>query len=445
MEDVLNRQPFIDDIKTIIKHYSEKKKNITFAINGKWGTGKTFLLEMLEDQLKNEYIVFHYNAWEYDYYEEPLIALITSTIEQLGDFIKAKKTTEQVIKTGLKTAKKALTKVLGEFCRNKLGVDIVKIAQEWHDDVKTQKKEDKAYDKNLNITEKVKEIQKALSELSEIRTIVFVVDETDRCLPEYAIKVLERLHHVFSGVENLQVVLSVDKDQLNNTIETIFGKETDKNSYLRKFLSFTIELPIGELEKNIVAESQPAYYSQFTTLKTTKEEDVNEFITRLLCSYDMRTKLEVLEKAACLHNMLYKKESPCDMTYLCAELLMIVCQREGILNKRKLGEVAGKTPLKVFLTQDGFFAFFGEKINEAEEDPRWKKRYCATTINGGYVIQIKEIDIWAVLWTTICYLYGGSVAANIKPEFNVMHHSVAFMKELSQYEEQYLEMCEIIE
>ena len=38
------------------------------------------------------YIVFHFNAWEYDYYDEPLIALLTATIKQLGNFYNDEKT-----------------------------------------------------------------------------------------------------------------------------------------------------------------------------------------------------------------------------------------------------------------------------------------------------------------------------------------------------------------
>ena len=32
------------------------------------------------------------------------------------------------------------------------------------------------------------------------QTVVIMVDELDRCLPSYAIKVLERIHHVFNEI-----------------------------------------------------------------------------------------------------------------------------------------------------------------------------------------------------------------------------------------------------
>ena len=51
----------------------------------------------------------------------------------------------------------------------------------------------------------MKELKSGLEEQSKDVTIVVVVDELDRCLPEYAIKVLERLHHIFGDTENTQV------------------------------------------------------------------------------------------------------------------------------------------------------------------------------------------------------------------------------------------------
>ena len=46
---------------------------------------------MFEEQAKrigNEgprYILFHYNCWEYDYYEEPLVAIVASILDQIDE------------------------------------------------------------------------------------------------------------------------------------------------------------------------------------------------------------------------------------------------------------------------------------------------------------------------------------------------------------------------
>ena len=68
--DFLNRNIFIENIAEIIKTTSFEEDNRAFAIDGKWGVGKTFIVDKIEDKLKteNDYIIFRYNAWNYNYY-----------------------------------------------------------------------------------------------------------------------------------------------------------------------------------------------------------------------------------------------------------------------------------------------------------------------------------------------------------------------------------------
>ena len=85
MKDFLNRQPYIDLLKSVIKNQTEKKKSFSAAIDGDWGCGKTWVLYELEKQLSDnrEYLIFHFNAWQNDFYEEPLIAILSVMIESL--------------------------------------------------------------------------------------------------------------------------------------------------------------------------------------------------------------------------------------------------------------------------------------------------------------------------------------------------------------------------
>ena len=70
------------------------KSSVCFAINGQWGCGKSFVLDMLEEQLNviqseethsDKYFVIRYNYWEYDYYEEPLVAIVATMISIIGE------------------------------------------------------------------------------------------------------------------------------------------------------------------------------------------------------------------------------------------------------------------------------------------------------------------------------------------------------------------------
>ena len=53
-EDVLNREPFVKQIVDLTKILSEKRKNCCFAIEGEWGSGKSFVLEKIQECLQVE-------------------------------------------------------------------------------------------------------------------------------------------------------------------------------------------------------------------------------------------------------------------------------------------------------------------------------------------------------------------------------------------------------
>ena len=89
--DLLDRQEFVDQIHNIALTLARNKKSKCYAINGGWGVGKSFVLNMFEEQAQkygqegtvlDQYVIFRYNCWEYDYYEEPLIAIVASILEQ---------------------------------------------------------------------------------------------------------------------------------------------------------------------------------------------------------------------------------------------------------------------------------------------------------------------------------------------------------------------------
>lgn len=86
MEDKIGRQEFVGKICGLVD--SLKKDNHTcIAINGDWGSGKSFVLGMIEEQLsqKEENIVIKYDAWENSFYSDPLIAILSCIIDGIKD------------------------------------------------------------------------------------------------------------------------------------------------------------------------------------------------------------------------------------------------------------------------------------------------------------------------------------------------------------------------
>ena len=100
------------------------------------------------------------------------------------------------------------------------------------------------YDVYFGFNKVMDELIVLLQELAEKYTVVIIVDELDRCLPEYAIKILERLHHLTENNNNTIMIIAVDKKQLMSSVKQIFGFESPEK-YLEKFFNFEIKLDYG--------------------------------------------------------------------------------------------------------------------------------------------------------------------------------------------------------
>ena len=124
--DYLSRQPYLDLLKSIISKQKENETGYSFAIDGEWGSGKTWVLQELEKQLleekNNKYLIFHYNAWENDFYDEPLVAILSVMIECLKKQktrVKEKDSAKKVVTSSIS----ALIKVAGTVIENKYNVN----------------------------------------------------------------------------------------------------------------------------------------------------------------------------------------------------------------------------------------------------------------------------------------------------------------------------------
>ena len=273
MTDYLSRQPYLDLLKSIIANQCGNPSGYSFAIDGEWGCGKTWILTELEKQLaedsENKYLIFHYNAWENDFYDEPLVAILSVMIEKLEEFCKSEEVINGINKklaaTSLKILKNLVISIVNATVQNKIAVDFKDVVEDFQkigdekSDLKSLKKE---VDSFFTLKSGIKEIRNQLTELSGEHKILLIVDELDRCLPEYAIKVLERLHHVCNGIPIIQII-TINKKILASNIAKVFGKDYQTEdhpdilinlfceSYLQKFIDIIIPLPNGKIDRSL--------------------------------------------------------------------------------------------------------------------------------------------------------------------------------------------------
>jgi len=86
LQDKIGREEIVEKICGFVDSL-KKDKHFCLAINGAWGSGKTFVLEMIEEKLskKQENIIIKYDAWENTFYSDPLIAILSCVIDGIED------------------------------------------------------------------------------------------------------------------------------------------------------------------------------------------------------------------------------------------------------------------------------------------------------------------------------------------------------------------------
>lgn len=309
--DILNREYVIEELFDIVQSASKNKVYCPFALEGKWGVGKTFVLEKLEEKLElemnedtfdNRYFVFHYNCWKYDYYEEPAIAIVSALKDKVDD--EFCKEIQGAIKDSWEVAKKTINAMAKVFVKNKIGIDLVQVYADIKDEKEERETKEKEFDSLFAFNRALNVVREQIRELANYKTVVIVVDELDRCMPSYAIKTLERLHHMFEGIDNVMVIVAVDSIQLEQSVREIYGENVDTERYLKKFISFKYKIGIGETQKSVIEKFQD-YFQAFSSY-TKIEETLTKFFQ--LSQLDVRTIEKIIEKCKLVHGLVCDRE-----------------------------------------------------------------------------------------------------------------------------------------
>ena len=220
--DKLNRKEFLNDLFNIFDNFGNYDDGgLTISINGKYGSGKSTLLNFIEEKNKVEqkYHVIKYDAWQNNLFDNPLIPILYS--------LNKLETNKSKILSGAKSVLKSIPKILTSTLANAHNVDL----------------------SSLMVNENIfVEYKKILTDFCKNKKVILLIDELDRCLPEYQIKILETLYNVFN-IPNLILVIAIDRKQLEHTIKNIFGNEQNVSGYLSKFMQYEIDLPDTENNK----------------------------------------------------------------------------------------------------------------------------------------------------------------------------------------------------
>lgn len=313
--DLLNREEFVGNVIKIVNQLSDIKRGCCFAIEGGWGVGKTFVIEEIEDRLKvlqseetngDRYFVFHYNCWQHDYYDEPAVAIISAMLASIKeDEALLSKNIDNTMKAGYELAKEKFKEIAGLYIENKIGINLISLAEQIKDNKDERDDAENKFDEMFNFSQTIEKVRKKLQEIAEERTIVLFVDELDRCIPQYAIKVLERLHHIFYDLRNIIVVLAIDRNQLEHSVKEMFGEgesSVDIEKYLKKFIDFSVVLDNGVLNESY-REKYKVYFDKFMVEQEGDKEEITNILSKLFPTIGIREQEKLMEKANMVHSL----------------------------------------------------------------------------------------------------------------------------------------------
>lgn len=249
MKDKIGRKPIVSKICELVD-LLKKDQSICLAVNGAWGSGKSFVLQMIEEQLlkKQEYVLVKYDAWSNSFYSDPLIAILSCVLDGVEEKLYLVEQYQKKIKKATKTGANALAKLSSKIAKFKeVILGIKEVIQHFHNPIDVTPINDfKTYQTLLRETQAVlNEItQKGEYEGKQTKFIV-LVDEIDRCLPNEQLKILERLHHLFD-VKNCVVICALNMQCISQNVATSYG--IDGFEYLRKFFDYTFKLDTSASE-----------------------------------------------------------------------------------------------------------------------------------------------------------------------------------------------------
>lgn len=238
-----------------------KDEGYVIALDGDWGSGKTVLIRQLgllwklEDasfavnninieaikQYRNNYLPFYYNAWENDFSPDASESLLL----RFSDFLNEN---DPMISNGVrrffnsidvKGHIKNVSKDLIDLGNDEYGVRTKGVA------IQTINAE-----KVRNIISET--IEKKL-EINPEGRILLIVDELDRCRPEYTVKIIESIKHNFNN-RHIVVLVAINYNELGNIIKGYYGGSIDGHRYLDRIFDFKLSLSEISIEDYLRAK-----------------------------------------------------------------------------------------------------------------------------------------------------------------------------------------------
>lgn len=254
-----------EDLIDLVKLLDSIEGPYSLLLDAPWGDGKTFFVKSLVEVLrainprianmqdatvslkeitdklegiKTPFLPFYFNAWEYDFAEDPLSALLANmaiAFDKVG-FTKewsVRKCIASVIDASLSAVHlPAASNMVDAFSGESL------IA---------------AYENHALLRERIDELAEQ-GILKVANKLVVIIDELDRCRPDFAVRLLEQVKSLFQS-DNIIVIISADSLQLSHATAGLYGPGFDSQHFIERFFDLRLTLTPADACKVATGES----------------------------------------------------------------------------------------------------------------------------------------------------------------------------------------------
>jgi hypothetical protein len=245
----------------------------TIGVYGDWGGGKSSLLRIVQKKLEedDEVVVLSFNGWLFEDYENAKTALMGSILEELLDHKKLLPEVREKVKgllkrvNGFKLAAGVgkiafgLSSGLAPLIMSG-GLDLLSVASLLKGNaeganldalkgaIEEKKKGDE--EEEANRRRQIREFRKDFSKLleeSNIKKLVVIIDDLDRCLPDTIIDTLEAIK-LFLFVKDTAFILGADEYLVKYAVRKRFPELPGERAevgrdYLEKLVQFPVRVP----------------------------------------------------------------------------------------------------------------------------------------------------------------------------------------------------------
>ena len=241
-DDKLNIKSNVIDFAHLIEHedFSTTTSSKVYSISAEFGGGKSFFCEKLKDVLDTDKIpVVKLNIWKFDFYKNPFIPLLAA-LKDLYDNTTKKNLPFPNMSSIIRLIKAGISGISVHTGTNDISInfDGQKAVTSYEN-----LKELDIYKEYELYKQEVKRLKKfLLNWFQQLDVpIVIIIDELDRCKPDFAVKTLEILKH-FLDIPGFIFILALDEEQLQASVKHMFGT-TNFDGYKRKFINNSFILP----------------------------------------------------------------------------------------------------------------------------------------------------------------------------------------------------------